>query len=206
MKRNNKFFAFAAIFVAFMMILASCTKEGPAGPAGADGKDGVDGQDGVDGVDGTASCVECHDADATLLVPEFQWARSMHNAGTALARSSNGSCSPCHSNQGFLLSNGNSLGEGVPVNDPTTINCYTCHNIHRDYAPSDLEFTYPDVPEWHVTYGKTVDADFGKGNLCAHCHQSRERSPVVDMNDLTLMYSGISSTLWPALQLHRLTC
>jgi hypothetical protein len=197
MKKFNLFYFVATVFVAFMLILASCTKEGPAGPAGKDGTDGVDGVNGVDGQDGTASCVQCHDADASLVAPEFQWARSMHNAGTALARSSSSSCSQCHSNQGFHLSNGNALGEGVPVNDPTTINCYTCHNIHKDYAASDLEFTFSDEPEWHVTYGKTVSNDLGKGNLCSHCHQSRERDPVVDMGDLSMMYAGISTHYGP---------
>lgn len=198
MKNFRIFYLFATVFVAFMLILASCTKEGPAGPAGEDGTDGTNGTNGTDGVDGTSSCVECHDADATLITPEFQWARSMHNAGTAIARSSSSSCSQCHSDQGFHLSNGNALGEGVSVNDPTTINCYTCHNIHLDYAPSDLDFTYPDIPEWHVTYGKDVSGyNPEKGNLCSHCHQSRERNPVVDMTDLSLMYTGISTHYGP---------
>jgi hypothetical protein len=198
MKRNNIFYVFATVFVAFMLILASCTKEGPAGPAGADGKDGVDGVDGQDGADGTASCVECHDENATLLTPEFQWARSMHNAGTAIARSSSPSCSQCHSNQGFHLSNGNELDQGVPVNDPTTINCYTCHPIHSTYTPDDVKnFTFPDEPAWHVTYGKEVSLDLGKGNVCSHCHQSRTRNPVVDMNDLTQEYTGISTHYGP---------
>ncbi|MEJ2594403.1 MAG: ammonia-forming cytochrome c nitrite reductase subunit c552 [bacterium] len=197
MKKFNIFYLFATLFVAFMLILASCTKEGPAGPAGQDGADGQDGVDGVDGQDGTAGCIQCHDNDAQLVTVSFQWERSMHNAGSALSRSSNGSCSPCHSGQGFALSNGNELDAGVPVNDPTTINCYTCHNIHTTYTPEDLSFTFPDVPEWHVTYGKTVDVDYGNGNLCAHCHQSRPRDPVVDLNDLSAMYSGISTHFGP---------
>ena len=198
MKNFRVFYLFATVFVAFMLILASCTKEGPAGPAGEDGTDGTNGTngtDGTDGVDGTSSCIECHDADASLITPEYQWARSMHNAGTAIARSSNASCSSCHSSQGFLLSDGNTLGMFEAVNDPTTINCYTCHNIHKDYLPSDLSFTFPDQPEWHVTYGKAVDFDLEKGNLCAHCHQSRVREPVVD--DLNAMYSGISTHYGP---------
>jgi hypothetical protein len=198
MKKSNSFYFILTMFVAAMVILASCTKEGPAGPAGADGTNGQDGQDGQDGVDGTAGCIECHDADATMLTPSFQWETSLHNAGTALARSSSPSCSQCHSSQGFFLSDGNSPGGGVAVNDPTTINCYTCHKIHDTYTEADLtSFTYPDQPEWIVTYGKPVDMDLGRGNLCAHCHQSRERDPVVDLNDLTIEYTGISSHYGP---------
>jgi len=188
MKKTNLLYLFGAFFFLVMLSLASCSKEGPAGK---------DGANGVDGADGTANCVACHDADASLSAKQYQWENSMHNAGSAITRNSIPSCSPCHSNQGFHLSDGNVLGAGIPINDPTTINCYTCHPIHSTFTQDDLGLLFTDVPEWHVTYGKTVDADFGKGNLCAHCHQSRTREPVVDMNDLTQEYTDISSHYGP---------
>ena len=197
MRKINLVYLTTIIFLGLAMALASCTKEGPAGADGKDGADGADGLDGIDGADGTATCNECHDSDASMVTNQFQWAMSMHNAGSAIGRNNIPSCSPCHSNQGFHLSDGNTLDAGVPVNDPTTINCYTCHPIHSTYTAEDLGLLYTDVPDWHVTYDKPVDADFGKGNLCAQCHQSRTREPVVDLNDLTIVYSGISSHYGP---------
>lgn len=198
MKKGKLIYLLSAIFFGAMLMVASCTKEGPAGANGKDGVDGQDGVDGADGADGTATCDQCHDSENSLMTMQFQWETSMHNAGSAIARSSNASCSQCHSSQGFFLSDGNTLGAGVEVNDPVTINCWTCHPVHETYTAEDMQnFTYTDVPEWHVTYGKEVTADFGKGNLCSHCHQSRERDPVVDLNDLSIEYSGISSHYGP---------
>lgn len=195
-----------AVFLFAVIMLASCTKEGPAGstgatgPMGSTGTAGSDGLDGINGTDGTAGCIECHDGDATLKAKEYQWEISAHNAGSALSRSSSASCAPCHSHQGFLSSDGNNpltSADWVGVNDPLTINCYTCHNIHQTYTPSDLGFTYPDQPNWAVTHGEDVSIDFGLGNLCVHCHQSRTRSPIVDMTDLTIVYEGISTHYGP---------
>lgn len=196
----------ASVFLFAVIILSSCTKEGPAGstgamgPIGASGAAGSDGTDGINGTDGTAGCIECHDSDQRISIKQFQWERSRHARGTALSRASSASCAPCHSQQGFMLSDGNNpltRDEWVGVNDPVTINCYTCHNIHQTYTPADLGFTYTDQPNWHVTNGEDVSIDFGKANLCVHCHQSRTRSPVVDMTDLTIEYSSISTYFGP---------
>lgn len=195
MKRNSKIYFIFTMFVAVMLVIASCTKEGPAGPAGADGTNGTD------GTDGTAGCITCHDADQTISLREFQWQSSMHAAGTALARSSSASCAGCHSEQGFFQTDGNNpetedTWEGV--NDPMVITCFTCHPVHETYEYADVvNLNYPDQPNWAVTYGKNVDMDLGKGNTCAHCHQSRVRSPEVDMDNLDAMYTGISSHYGP---------
>ena len=196
----------ASVFLFAVIMLSSCTKEGPAGstgatgPMGSTGTAGTDGLDGINGTDGTAGCIECHDGDASLKAKEYQWEISSHNAGNALARSSSASCSPCHSHQGFIASDGNNpltSDDWVGVNDPINPNCYTCHNIHQTYTPSDLGFTYPDQPNWAVTHGKDISIDFGSGNLCVHCHQSRKRDPIVDMTDLSIVYENISSHYGP---------
>lgn len=195
MKRTSHFYLILSMLVAIVFIFASCTKEGPAGPSGTDGTNGTD------GVDGTAGCITCHDADQTISIKAFQWESSMHAAGTALARSSSASCSGCHSQQGFFQTDGNNpetQDEWQGINDPVTLNCYTCHPVHTTYTQEDVvALAFPDQPNWAVTYDKDVDMDLGKGNTCAHCHQSRERDPVVDMNDLTIMYSGISTHYGP---------
>lgn len=201
MKRSNSFYFIFSMFVAVMFIFASCTKEGPAGPSGANGTDGTDGTNGTDGVDGTAGCITCHDADQTISLKEFQWESSMHAAGTALSRSSSASCAGCHSEQGFFQTDGNNpetedTWEGV--DDPMLLTCFTCHPVHETYTYADVQdLNYPEQPNWAVTHDKTIDMDLGKANLCAHCHQSRTRTPVVDMDNLDAMYSGISTHYGP---------
>jgi len=198
MKKSSSFYFIFSMFIAVMFIFASCTKEGPAGTPGADG---VDGADGADGQDGTAGCITCHDANQTISLKEFQWQASMHAAGTALSRSGSASCSPCHSQQGFFISDGNNpltSEEWEGVDDPIVLTCFTCHPVHETYTYADVEnLNFPDQPNWAVTYGKVVDMDLGKGNTCAHCHQSRTRDPIVDMNDLDIIYTGISTHFGP---------
>ncbi len=198
MRKSQYFYSIFSALVVLMFVFASCTKEGPAGPSGANG---TNGSDGTNGTDGTTGCVQCHDADMTITVKQFQWERSRHALGTALSRASSASCSPCHSQQGFLISDGNNIekqDQWEGVNDPVVLNCYTCHPIHTSYTKADVETKrFQDQPNWAVTYGKTVDMDLGESNLCTHCHQSRVRSPEVDMNDLSLMYEGISTHYGP---------
>lgn len=196
--KKNYFSLLLVIGVLIMGLMVSCTKEGPAGPAGADGTNGTN---GTDGTDGTAGCVECHDDNQTISLKAFQWERSAHAAGNALSRAGSASCSPCHSVQGFFISDGNNpettdTWEGV--SDPLPITCYACHPIHTSYTDQDTkDLNFSGQPNWAVTYGKDVDMDLGKGNTCAHCHQSRTREPVVDMNDLSIIYSGISTHYGP---------
>ncbi len=200
MKKN--YFGYLLILMVFVLgTMVSCTKEGPAGPAGKDGTNGADGTNGTNGTDGTTTCIECHDGNMTLTTKQFQWETSAHAAGSALSRSSIPSCAGCHSTQGFFQTDGNNpltADEWQGVNDPIVINCYACHPIHTTYTAEDaVALNYPDQPNWAVTHDKTVDIDFGKANTCVHCHQSRVRTPVVDMNDLTAMYSGISTHYGP---------
>lgn len=189
MKKSYGFYSIFSALIMLMFIFASCTKEGPAGK---DGTDGTNGAPGADGADGTAGCVQCHDADMTITVKQFQWERSRHARGTALSRASSPSCSPCHSQQGFLISDGNNIDkqdQWQGISDPVVLNCYTCHPIHTTYTKADVETKrFQEQPIWQVTYGKTVDMDLGVANLCTHCHQSRVRNPIVDMNDLSAMY------------------
>lgn len=178
MKKSNSFYFILTMFVAAMVILASCTKEGPAGPAGADGKDGVDGEDGIDGQDGTATCVQCHDDSQALFAKTLQWENSVHATGGTFARNGT-SCAPCHVSQGFLerMAAG-TMETATAISNPNPINCYTCHWIHRDYEVTDIALTYTaPVDYWHTGEAAKVDIDFGQGNLCANCHQSRIPDP-----------------------------
>lgn len=212
MKRFTFLTFLTAAFLFSVVMMTSCTKEGVAGidgvdgavgPAGAQGiagTNGLNGADGADGIDGTASCISCHDANQTISSKQFQWNASGHAAGSALGRSSSSSCAPCHSQQGFMLSDGNNpltSSTWVGVDAPTTINCYTCHPIHKTWTENDTKpenLNYSDQPNWAVTLGKNINIDYGTGNLCAHCHQSRTRTPVVDMTNLDGITAGSIST------------
>ncbi len=178
MKKSNSFYFILTMFVAVMFIFVSCTKEGPAGPAGADGTNGTNGEDGIDGTDGTATCIQCHDDTQVLFAKTNQWENSIHATGGTFARNGT-SCAPCHVSQGFLerMAAGTMETAGDVLN-PNPINCYTCHWIHRDYEVTDIALTYSGpVDFWHTGESAKVDIDFGKGNLCANCHQSRIPTP-----------------------------
>jgi hypothetical protein len=177
MKKFNLFYFVATVFVAFMLILASCTKEGPAGPAGKDGTNGTNGIDGQDGADGTTTCIECHSDNQVLFAKENQWAHSTHALGGNFERNT-GECAVCHTSQGFL---GNLDGSydytaaGAAISNPNPPNCYTCHKIHDTYTPADLAYTVTGAIELRNTGGSTFD--FGSGSLCASCHQGRTVDP-----------------------------
>ena len=178
MKKFNVFYLFATVFVAFMLIMASCTKEGPAGPAGEDGTNGTNGEDGVDGVDGTTTCVECHSDNQVMFAKSNQWAHSIHAQGGNYERNG-GECAVCHTSQGFLgynvLGSYDPEADGAEIHNPNPPNCYTCHFIHDTYTPADLALTITAPATLRNTGGTTFD--FGLANVCATCHQGRTVDP-----------------------------
>ncbi len=176
-------------------VLTSCTKEGPAGPAGANG---TNGKDGTDGTDGTAGCVQCHDNSQVILAKSLQWEASFHATGGDFERNTT-DCAPCHTSQGFLETVAATVpGEARPketaaaIENPAPQNCYTCHEIHATYTPADWTNTTTDPVVLFIN-GTTVD--FGKGNLCANCHQPRVPDPLPviggDSVTITSPYWGV---------------
>ncbi|PKP53487.1 MAG: hypothetical protein CVT92_04115 [Bacteroidetes bacterium HGW-Bacteroidetes-1] len=173
MKVLNRISFMLAMTLLASMTFMSCTKEGPAGLAGKDGKDG---EDGINGQDGTATCIQCHDNSQSLASKTMQWEASYHATGDAFARNT-GECAICHTSQGFL---GNLDGTfdweatGAIVNNPNPPNCYTCHAIHDSYTPGDWGLTVSGAVAMRNT---AVTFDFGKGSVCASCHQGRTVNP-----------------------------
>ncbi|MDZ7743029.1 MAG: hypothetical protein U5Q03_15155 [Bacteroidota bacterium] len=163
MKRFTFLSLFTALIFASAMIMSGCTKEGPAGPAGKDG------------TDGTAGCVQCHDDSEAIFAASVQWEASVHATGGNFERN-NASCGACHTSQGFLqrIANGTMEADGT-IENPTPINCYTCHNIHETYTPEDWAFTATEPVEFWIN-GDVVD--MGRANLCAQCHQARVPNPM----------------------------
>jgi len=173
MKSFNKLMMMLAIGAMASFTFVSCTKEGPAGPAG---KDGVDGEDGINGQDGAATCVQCHDNTQTLFAKTIQWEKSTHAMGGNFERNT-GDCATCHTSQGFLgYHNGtyDPTAEGAAISNPNPPNCYTCHNIHSTYTPEDWTLT---VSGPVTLYNVAETPDYGRGSVCASCHQGRPVEP-----------------------------
>jgi hypothetical protein len=163
----KKLTTISMFMVSLLILMASCTKEGPAG---------------ADGADGTVDCIKCHDNSEKIYTRSLQWAASGHATGSSFERNST-SCAPCHTSQGFLevLQTGSSTTADA-ISNPSNVNCYTCHDIHKTYTEDDWKLTTSDPVDFlHLT----VNSDQGTANLCINCHQSRAADPWPDVNDPT---------------------
>ncbi len=164
MKINGKLIVL--LFVSGILF-ASC--EGPLGPSGKDANE---------------NCVLCHNKDAVVEKVEAQWATSTHAIGGNSAYANRSGCVQCHTSQGFLeyVAEGSTADISVPES-PMQINCYTCHNIHKDYTTDDWALTKPGAQVLDVKYaGADVTWDKGKSNQCVACHQERPVSPAPVVN------------------------
>ncbi len=117
-------------------------------------------------------CSDCHDDSTLIQSRQVQWENSLHGAGYTFERNS-AACGTCHTSEGFAtrLEVGSwDVGEDV-IDNPTPVNCRTCHEIHTSYTEDDWALTVngPITLEYS---GETVDFGSG-GNLCASCHQPR---------------------------------
>jgi hypothetical protein len=167
------------------IILAGCSKEGPAG---------ANGTNGTDGVDANQTCKLCHSATVVdRIATEFEL--SKHSWGeAAFEEAGNTGCAPCHEQEGFKYVCANNVpatitldpGTGKYVNNYNSIasaaigeiSCYTCHSqLHTTYGYSDVT-TFTNTAAVSMTMwggAKTINLtqDGGKSNLCVKCHQPR---------------------------------
>jgi len=168
------------VLLGFIVILvAAMACSGPAGPAGPAG------------VDATSGCSDCHNETTVVKARQVQYENSLHGAGYTFER--NGAdCAACHTAEGFLVAQatGSTPTEALDavVQNPSPVNCRTCHEIHETYSEDDwaLRVTGP------VTIDATGDTlDLGAGNLCGSCHQPRLSyvAPVVGAEDVTFTSS-----------------
>jgi len=164
---------------------------GCEGPEGPEGPAGPAGETGPAGLSASEQCGTCHNVSTVILAKQIQYQSSTHAMGSAYVRGSSASCAPCHSSEGFRLKIAGS--EVVGIDDPTPVNCRTCHNIHMQYTTDDFELsTTVAVELTGIMYnGDTVD--LGDGNLCINCHQTRPRDYGLEVGggDVT-----ISSSHW----------
>lgn len=129
----------------------------------------------------STSCIDCHNDTTLILAREVQWGASLHGSGMTFER--NGAdCATCHTSEGFterITTGTYEIAEDI--DNPSPINCRTCHSIHDTYTSSDWALTTNEA----VTFELTGDTfDLGNSNLCANCHQPRPAEvPQVDGGD-----------------------
>ncbi len=147
------------------------------GPAGEDGIAGADGTDGIDGTDGNATCMDCHSSGNIQSINE-QFTQSVHSAGEVALAYAGGNaswgCAQCHSSEGFIeFANNGFVDQNIKA--PSPWECKTCHSLHTTFEADDYALRLSDPIDF--IYDNTVAADFGNGNLCSNCHQSRTAEP-----------------------------
>ncbi len=171
--------------------------EGPAGPPGTAGQNGQDGVS-LEGYAPGIQCATCHsaDTDTTYHVAgrKYQWAQSKHAYGGDSERNGS-SCAGCHTTEGFVQ-----RMNGQPVTEqpiPSPPGCFACHSPHlrgnfslRNVQPVTLLSNIAGIPD--ATF------DYGKGNLCAQCHQPRSFSPKMPANPGPTDTLTITNTRWYA--------
>lgn len=172
MRRRVPILACASL-LAFM--LAGCEgpmgPAGPSGPAGPAGPQGPAGSVGPAGQDVNENCTQCHNEKTDLFARQVQYQASGHYVNGNFERSTT-DCAPCHTNEGFLevLATGAET-TAKDIENPSPPNCRTCHQIHTTYTDADFALTTTAPVALRAAVGTTVN--FGKGNLCASCHQGR---------------------------------
>jgi hypothetical protein len=180
MKKLNYFTSLiSAAAVVSLLTFAACTKEGPQGPPGEDGN---------------ATCGTCHDNSETVETAIGQWENSKHGFGGTNFENAPG-CAPCHTSQGFKEALAlDSTATSAAIENPASINCYTCHKIHDTYTAEDWNTRVTDPSPFWLT-GET--ADLGKANLCIKCHQQRISYQIPDVTNPEGTYTVSSTRFGP---------
>jgi hypothetical protein len=164
-------FAFIGLLV---MMLSGC--KGDAGPQGPSGE----GSTSLEGFAVGIKCGTCHDPDqdTTLFIAgrAYQWAQSKHAIGGDIERNG-ASCGGCHTTEGFI-----ERMKGLPVTDhltPSPPGCFACHSPHArgNFSLRKIE---PVTVRSNIQGVADAVFDYGKGNLCAQCHQTRPMTPKMD--------------------------
>lgn len=160
------------MIMAVLIILGCQAPDGSAGPAGPPGAAGPAGPAGPPGAApvATAKCSDCHNDTTLVKARQVQYANSLHGAGYTFER--NGAdCAICHTAEGYTerMATGSVKIAGA-IENPSPVNCRTCHKIHDASTKDDWALTTVAPVKLQLT-GDTID--LGKGNLCTTCHQPR---------------------------------
>ncbi len=112
-------------------------------------------------------CGFCHDA-LTHHTKNYEWETSQH-AALDIGRTS-GSCSPCHTGEGFIYAFDPNYAEKTNPRTAEPIGCPTCHDPHSGENHHQLR----KVNDVELGNGVIVTAEeAGSGILCMNCHKSR---------------------------------
>ncbi|HEX9657398.1 MAG TPA: hypothetical protein VGB89_10855 [Bacteroidota bacterium] len=183
----NSFKTMLALVLGLGVVLLLQTGcEGPEGPAG---KDGTNASIDLEGFAPGIKCATCHDANADTVYyvagRVYQFETSIHFMGGAVERNS-ATCSGCHSTEGFIERGrgGFQTQMASEILNPSPPGCFACHSPHaradfslRTQAPVTITSYIEGVPNAMFNYGK--------GNLCLQCHQTRTTSPMSPKPDPT---------------------
>lgn len=146
--------------------LAGCL-EGPQGPAGVSVTDTLLINDTT-----LATCSQCHNNNQTIVAKKFEWQNTLHAVGETWEGDGNrATCIACHNGSAFIFDL-SSEDSATVLASPTNANCRTCHKIHTTYSDSDFALVGDGEPVESKNIAG-LNFDFGKGNLCANCHQQR---------------------------------
>ena len=170
--KNNLLFIGINLFFSGVFII-SCTKEGPVGPPGEDGDDGIQ------------TCYTCHNMSEELTSKITQYENSIHATGVNINRNYS-PCLQCHTSMGFRCYLNDSMPE--VIDNPTPVNCRTCHKIHETYSYDDYDLRTTDSVVLEFS-GEIYN--YGNSNLCANCHHARtvDPLPVIGGDSVTITNS-----------------
>ena len=174
-------FLFLGVFVILTQI--GCKGEqGPAGPAGQ-------GFTGLEGFADGIKCATCHSSeqDTTyfLAARRYQWSKSKHAIGGRSERNA-ADCAGCHTTEGFQQRwrEGWSTQKVKQVDNPSPPSCFACHSPHARNSFSRRDTTAVTITSF-ITGVPDAVFDYGNGNICARCHQTRVSSPMSPKPDPT---------------------
>jgi hypothetical protein len=148
----------------FVLALVGCLLALLAWTAAAEGTS----EGGITRGDFSASCADCHGSTPKfpVLGAKMGYDTSGHkNNGNSYYANGDG-CQRCHTNEGFIeYATKGSVDPKSFVRYPSQQGCFSCHSPHERWDFS-LRTEKP------VKLGTGATVDFGKGNLCANCHQA----------------------------------
>ncbi|MFH0769106.1 MAG: hypothetical protein V1932_06035 [Chloroflexota bacterium] len=165
MKKKKIILLGVILSLALILVTSAIACQGPAGPVGPAA---------------TAKCSDCHNDTTLVLAKTLQWEESLHsNYETASTEGVRNTCGGCHSSEGYVKRLAANIAPNIVTENetnPTSINCWTCHQIHTTYTKADFALRSTAPVTLYIT--KEV-FDKGEGNLCVTCHQTRTAPPAV---------------------------
>ena len=173
--------------LALTIVLAAFLASGCKGPTGPQGESTIV---NLEGFAPGIQCGTCHipenDSTYFVLAREYQWNQSKHANGGDLERNG-GNCAGCHTTEGFIermrnLAAGSTSQVVTDKWQPSPPGCFACHSPHLR-ANFSLRDTTPVTITSFVVGVPNATLDFGRGNLCLKCHQTRTTSTLTPLPD-----------------------